>query len=402
MKLKILRTVAMWIALSLALQLGMYAFLNHKINAMMDPKQQIVTKTIEADIPDANLENVQISYEKDYLAYTVDGVFKVYNLTQKKVVFTKEAADGSTDDMGILDYYWLPDRDTLIYFYAKKNPNPYTMVVVQPAKAPVVDTEDPNAEDRGTPPPAEPVYEKRANNPQITELNTLQLPESSDENAEPEDRYNITIDDFPAGGQIQKIVASTFTNLIYLTVKTSVGGLQLLEIDVMKTTRYLHKSGETITNMAASDLYGTLYIESKTGNTKQIFALSGLERQVVSTDVKDYILGDRAGKIYVGRVENDYLIKIEIGNDRTEIKQTVGLSPLWQGRIPFKDQRIILGSLGEVIIYNDDRAYVITGGEEKEIPLTGERAIISGDGAELIQIIAENENTKLKLEPFNR
>ncbi|MDR3270823.1 MAG: hypothetical protein LBT32_04855 [Peptococcaceae bacterium] len=403
-KSKFTRILAIWVVFSLCLQFGVYALVNQRITRGIAAPPPI-TKILEADIPDVDLENIQISYAKDYLTYQTHGVFKVYNLTQQKVVFTKSAPAGSDQNMGVIDYYWLPDRNTLIYFYAKKNPNPYSMVLVQPAKTITAPVSEDAPEAQGTiptPTPAEPTYERRENNPQITELNTLQFPESDDADAEPEDRYNIDVDAFPAGGKIQHIVASTFTNLVYLLIKTSGGALQLMEIDVMKDTRWLHQSGESINNIAASDLYGTLYIESKSGNAKQIFALSGNQRQKVVADNNKTILGDRDGKLYLGTVEDKRLTAIEVGLDKTDIKQSIGLTSFWQGSIPFEDRRVLIGVSGEVIIYDDEQAHVITETGDQEIMLNGngQRAVISSDGVELLQLSEQDGYTRIKLKPF--
>ena len=156
-----------------------------------------------------------------------------------------------------------------LYFYAKKNPNPVTYVTVKPnpitenTQVPTVPqqpgVEDPNQNTNREVPivvPVEPKVEKRYNNPQITELYTLELP-SSDEDTAPDDRFNKTIDSFPAGGKIEELVVSTSTNLIYLTVKNASTEL-LMEIDVMKNVRTINRAGETIDVMEASDRYGTL------------------------------------------------------------------------------------------------------------------------------------------------
>ncbi|MEM5816860.1 MAG: hypothetical protein AAGU16_03205, partial [Desulfitobacterium hafniense] len=128
----LLRTITSWIMVSLMLQFAFYYFLNYKVEGIMAPvnAQPIVVKSLETEIPGTNLENLQLSYGKDYLAYQENGVLKVYNLQQEKVVFEKSPQGESEYDMGPIYYQWLPDRDTLVYFYARRNPNPTTTVVV--------------------------------------------------------------------------------------------------------------------------------------------------------------------------------------------------------------------------------------------------------------------------------
>lgn len=405
-KFRFLRTITVWTWISLALQLSMYTVLNNSIAKVMAPPTQQSQKpaatTLAAVLPDANPGNVQISYAKDYLAYTANGLFKVFNLKQNKVVFVKEPAPGSDKDMGVLNYQWLPDRNTLIYFFAKKNPHAVTAVMITPPETKHVSakTEDPNAvniKEKGA--PVEPKVVKRYNNPQITELNTLEFPDSGNTTS-PNDRYNITLNNFPAGGQILQITSSTLTNLIYVTVKTG-GTEQLMEIDVMKNTRMLQRSGENISNIVASDRYGTLYIESKVGKAKHILTLDSGQRHLVSTNRNYYILGDRAGKLYVGEVNNNgRLVKIMTGNDRSDQSQAFKFSPMWEGDVPYKKERVLIGSEGQVIVYSSRNVYIVYGGQVKEQTFNGKENYVSGDGAELIQLTPEGSMTKVKLEPL--
>lgn len=395
-KFRILRTLSVWAIISLLLQLSVYAAINHRIANVSDDAAAIITTNLEATLPDAHPENVQISYAKDYLAYMVNGTFKVFNLKQNKVVFTKSPSSSNDKNMGVLNYQWLPDRNILIYFYAKKNPNPYTMVTV-PVTDKSEDTNKQNQEEKGTVTPTK--IEKRVNNPQLTELNTLELPDSDDSSAQPDDRNNITLDTFPAGGKILQIVSSTYTNLMYVTIKTA-NDVQLMEIDVMKDSRMLNKAGETISNIAASDRHGTLYIESKTNGSKQIFAVSGWNRSTVSKNTNCIILGDKAGKVYLGEVKNGYLTNIQTGNDSSDISKTVQLSSIWQGSLPLTTEHYLVGDTGEVIIYNNEKASIIANGKVKEVNLSADACYISTDGAELIQLFNDGSQTKVKVQPL--
>ncbi|WP_407308851.1 hypothetical protein [Desulfosporosinus sp. SB140] len=431
---KKLRIITVWTLISLLLQYGAYSYLNNKVKQVMNPKTNTapITLQLKAEIPGSNLTNIQVSYAKDYIAYTESGTFKVFNLKKEKVVFEK-AAPSNDKSLGVLTYQWLPDRNTLLYFYAKKNPNPVSYVTVYPTKTEPQKTtqtqtttqtptstdpktEDPNEKtnsktnDKSTSKepakvetketPAQPHVEKRYNNPQITELYSLELPDSDDVTTAPDDRFNQTIDSFPAGGKIEELVVSTFTNLMYLTVKSESSEL-LLEIDVMKNVKTLSKSGETIDNMSASDRYGTLYIDSKVGSTHQVLALDSSKRVTISKNNSDQILGIRDGNVYIGEVKDNQLVKIKTTDDLTHVTSNPSLKTEWEGTIPFDDSvRTLIGADGQVVVYDNQTAYIVTNGKLSEVKLHGDENYVSVDGAELIQLTKDGNSTIAELQPL--
>ena len=406
-----LRIILVWTLVSLFLQGGAYTYMNNKVEAVMAPLViEPITLNLKATIPGSNLTNIQISYAKDYLAYTENGTLKIFNLVQGKQVFEKKSPSATDKTLGVLTYQWLPDRNTLLYFYAKKNPNEVTTVKVYPKatvqpptqKTPVEpNLEDPNQKVEKVVPkvvPVEPKIETRYGNPQIAELYSLELPESDDDSL-PDDRFNQAIETFPKGGKIENLVFSTTSNLIYLTVKNSSTQI-LMEIDVMKNTRTLNQSGETVGNMAASDRYGTLYLDSKVGKTQQVVALNGSKRRVISKNSNDRIIGIRDGKVYIGEVINDELVKIKTTSDRSELTDNPTLKTEWEGNIPFKNVRMLIGSKGQVVVYDHQIAHIVTDGQMKKIEFAGVDNHISSDGAELIQLNQQGTSTHVELKPL--
>lgn len=409
-----LRIILVWTLVSLLLQGGVYFLLNNKVQEVMAPlSNEPITLKLKATIPGSNLKNIQISYAKDYLAYTENGTFKIFNLVKGKQVFEKKSPSTTDKTLGVITYQWLPDRNTLLYFYAKKNPNEVTSVTVYLTKstvqtptqnsAPVeLKTKDPNQKIEkviSKVVPVEPRIEKRYGNPQITELYTLELSESNDDTTPPDDRFNQSIDNLPKGSKIGNWVFSTKSNLIYLTVKNESAQL-LMEIDVMKNVRTLNKSGEAIDNMAASDRYGTLYVDSKVGNTHQVVALDGTKRRIISKKSNDRILGIRDGKVYIGEVINNELVKITTTSDRSDLTDNPPLKTEWAGLIPFKNVRMLIGSKGQVIVYDHQTAYIVTAGNLEEIKLHGDENYVSVDGAELIQLTQQGTSTLVELQPL--
>ncbi|HBW34718.1 MAG TPA: hypothetical protein DEF89_04920, partial [Desulfosporosinus sp.] len=222
---------------------------------------------------------------------------------------------------------------------------------------------------------------------------------NSDEDTPPDDRFNQTINTFPAGGKIEELVVSTSTNLIYLTVKNGSTEL-LMEIDVMKNVRQINRSGETIDDMVASDRYGTLYINSKVGGTQQVIALSGDKRIVISKNSKDRVIGLGDGKVYIGEIENNKLIRIKTTADRVDLASNPALKTEWEGSLPFNNDRTLIGSKGQVVTYDQSTAYIVTNGQLKELKLQGDENYISEDGAELIQLNRSGTSTIVELIPL--
>ncbi|WP_206810894.1 hypothetical protein [Paradesulfitobacterium ferrireducens] len=426
---KKLRILLTWTVISLLVQFALYSFLDHSIaKVLAPPSNEPITASLTARIPGSNLENPQLSYDKKYLATVDHGVFKVFNLKSEKLVFSKSAPSGNPKGMGVISYKWLPDRNTLIYFYARQNPaapNPTPAKPATQTKATVAHTsaaqltvpktqkEDPQESLPSKPQPESPkpstpapsqTQPVKPYNPQITELYTLEF--LDDEGIEPEDRKNDveSLDSyFPAGGQIIHLDFSTSTNLIYLTVKSGTT-MKLLEIDVMKDISNLTKGGETITNVAVSDQYGTLYIDSKQGTSKQVAAVKGWQRYAITKKDNQYLLGTGNGVVYLGEIDNNQLVKILTVKDSSDLKNiNTAAETQWEGSIPFKDSKTVIGSKGQLIIYGQNQLHVVQDGKEQQIDLgeeKGETSYVTRDGAELFQLRPEGSMTIVELKPL--
>jgi len=386
--------------------------LNNQVQKVMSPVAaaiEPIAVQLKATIPGSDLRNIQISYAKDYLAYSENGSLKVFNLKKGKVVFEKKSPSATDKTLGVLTYQWLPDRDILLYFYAKKNPNEVTTVKVYPPKITV--PVEPQSEDPNHPKivtkeiPVQPKLEKRYGNPQITELYSLELP-NSDEDTAPNDSLN-TFDPpngsekISAGGKIEQFVNSPTTNLMYLTV-TNESTQLLMKIDISKEVSTLHKSGgELIDNIAISDRFGTLYFDSKVGTSHQVIALEGTNRQIISDSVNDRILGIKEGKVYIGQVKNDQLVKIKTTSDLVKMTDNPSLQTVWVGSIPFNnDVRWLIGAKDQMVIYDHKTANIVTDGNRVEIKLSRDENYVSVDGAELIQLTKQGTSTLVELRPL--
>ena len=169
----------------------------------------------------------------------------------------------------------------------------------------------------------------------------------------------------------------------------------------MKNVQTLSKSGETIDKMAASDQSGTLYIDSKIGSTQNIIAFTDGKRKQISRNAYDKVLGIKAGKVYIGEVKNNELVKIKTITDRSNMTDSPALKTEWKGSIPFKNSSAFVGAKGQIIVYDNLIAYIVTDGQLKEVKLLGEQNYISDDGAELVELSSQGTSTLVELKPLN-
>lgn len=90
---KKLRIILVWILVSLIFQFGGYSLLNNQIQKVMGltavDSEPPITPQLKATIPGSDLTNIQVSYAKDFLAYSENGTLKIFNLKKENVVFEK-------------------------------------------------------------------------------------------------------------------------------------------------------------------------------------------------------------------------------------------------------------------------------------------------------------------------
>ncbi|OLN26409.1 ATP-dependent exoDNAse (exonuclease V) beta subunit (contains helicase and exonuclease domains) [Desulfosporosinus metallidurans] len=90
---KKLRTILVWILVSLFFQFGGYSLLNNQLQKVMGStavdSEPPITPQLKATISGSELTNIQVSYAKDYLAYSENGTLKIFNLKKGNVVFEK-------------------------------------------------------------------------------------------------------------------------------------------------------------------------------------------------------------------------------------------------------------------------------------------------------------------------
>jgi hypothetical protein len=82
-------------------------------------------------------------------------------------------------------------------------------------------------------------------------------------------------------------------------------------------------------------------------------------------------------------------------------KEKMEFKTIWEGSIPYKNHKdVIIGSKNEIIIYDNQGAYIVADGKETQLELNGEENYISSDGVQLIQITRVGTSTQVKLRPL--
>ncbi|HZW84089.1 MAG TPA: hypothetical protein VFF14_11810, partial [Candidatus Deferrimicrobium sp.] len=139
-----LRVIAVWGIISVLMQVGFLYFLERQIKGGPVSAEQshapvIIDKSI--NLPTSKATNLQASYAKDYLAYSDNQGLKVVNIKTSKLAF-----DENNPLKGeILEYRWLPDRNTLLFVLAKPNPNPKPAEPSKPVEVKSIEKEDPKS-----------------------------------------------------------------------------------------------------------------------------------------------------------------------------------------------------------------------------------------------------------------
>ncbi|HZW84012.1 MAG TPA: hypothetical protein VFF14_11425, partial [Candidatus Deferrimicrobium sp.] len=352
----------------------------------------IIDKSI--NLPTSKASNLQASYAKDYLAYSDNQGLKVVNIKTSKLAF----AENNPLKGEILEYRWLPDRNTLLFVLAKPNPNPKPAEPTKPIEVKNIEKEDPKTGKMvttTTTTESTPVYY----NPQVTELYAVDFADP-DEEVNADKRLASKISDFPVGAKIEAIDVSTYTNLIYLQVKTASAQI-MYEIDVMKNMRKVQRAGEKIANMVASDKKGTLYMQSNLSGINQIVAVKHSSREQLIKGNQYVLLGVQDNKVLVGDVQNNTLVKIlSLPDTNSQEKVATTTTVEWQGSIPWKNYKAITGQNNYWVLYNDNQAVLFQQGQVSNLEITA-NDYLTTDGREIMKLLPNGDGTlKLTIKPL--
>lgn len=375
------------------LQVGFLYYLERQIKgdvqAANTPQAPVIIKT-SVRVPDTGVKNLQASFNKDYLAYSDSQGFKVLKVKNGQVVFQENKPPKGD----ILIFSWLPDRNTLLFVTAKPNSASKTSTVTTKPQTPKQTETQPQPtvkEDPQSKTPAPPPV-TRTPNSQITELYAVDLADPAEE-AQPDRKLGRRLDDFPAGATVQSIKVSTYTNLIYLLVQTA-NSQTVYEIDVMMDVRKVHRAGEKISRIVASDKKGTLYLQSTLNGVYQIVAVRHSGREQVLQGHQNILLGVDSGKLLVGQVENGELTKILGLNDLGLEDKNVGKTDtVWSGRIPWKNWDSITVANNFLAFSDGKRVVILDQGKERSVTLHGTDNYLTSDGRESIEVNSNGDGT---------
>ncbi|HEX3015403.1 MAG TPA: hypothetical protein VHQ46_03365 [Desulfobacteria bacterium] len=390
-----LRTVSIWALISIVLQVGFLYYLENQVTganaAITPPKPVVIDKSV--NLPAQTVENLRASSSKDYLAYTDSQGLKVYNVKANKMAFHADKPAGGD----VLYYQWLPDRNTLLYVTAR--PNPAYGRRTSPSRGSGNFTvfaqrkyDDPS---RGYYTSKKYGYSSNyssgysgysTSGAQITEIYAVDLGDPTDNSAVPDSRLASRVN-IPAGSTIQSMQFSTYTNLIFALINSPAGIQKIYEIDVMKNVRTVQRSGEQISRMVISDKNGTLYIQSNLYGVDQIVAVKQSGRQQALHGSQYVLLGVADGKVYVGEVENDYLVKILTMNDTGLQEQVDSQTALvWQGSLPWKNEHVVVGTGNYIAIYDDQHASVLENWKLHEFKFKDNQSYVTQDGRDVMEV----------------
>lgn len=335
--------------LTFILQYGLFFLLDLKAKEILNPsikydKPYVLNSSININSAD----NFSLSYNNRYLAFTENHLLKIIDLMENRNVFSSDNLDKGTK---ILNYKWLPDRNSLVFFCMKNT-----------------------------------LKDNR-----LVQLYSLQL-ESG--------KYKIKLDrefkNFPSTFNISKIEISTYTNNLYLLVDIN-KNKKLMKIDIMKNINWLDYPQEKITEAVASNKFGTLYIQSIKGSIKQITALTGTIRKLISTDPDTVVLGCRDNKLYLGNIIGNKLIRVYKYIDNSKLankSQKLSLTQIWEGEILFKNPEITIGLENEIIIKNGNSIDIIfNNGVSKHITTEGSITIIPPNGKLYLELVCQKNQT---------
>lgn len=106
-------------------------------------------------------------------------------------------------------------------------------------------------------------------------------------------------------------------------------------------------------------------------------------------------------KAFLSDEQISEIVKIKTTADLQVMKENPSLKTEWEGSIPFnKNIRMLIGVTGQLIVYDDQTAHIVTDGHLAEVKLHGDEKYISADGAELIQLTKQGTSTLVELQPL--
>lgn len=355
--------------------LGSLNYLNGRIS---QPAIANVSKTTvsakTALLPSADASDVQLSQDDQYIAYKDKEGLKVYNTKTSKIVYQGD----KNQFKDTLFYEWLPDKNILLFISHASNQTNQTS-----AKT-VASSTKTTVSKLGVP-----------------ELYSVDFSGEVSSGTTYSARSECKLSNYPQGGVVQQMSLSTYTNLIYLTVKMG-SSEKLLQIDVMRNIVDLAHPGEKISRISASDEQGTLYIQSVYHGVAQIVAVNQKTTRRQLFKGSQYVLmGQEGNKVMIGVLANGNLTKVlSIPDTGLSTKANLETTTEWEGNIPWKDYQVTYGSNGAIIMYDTLEAIVLDHGNQRNITMKGSSNSLTLNGQEIVEVTPGETETTVSVSPL--
>ncbi len=312
-----LKTVGIWVIISLILQCGLYLYLdkfffvsetNFKTKKVENNDKNTYA-TAEISIPQ-NATNITVSYTGKYVAFYEGDKLEVINSQ------TSEKDTISLDKDEKISYFkWLPDRDRIMMAISKKNKQVESIKFY---------SYDVKIRER---------IEIRDNHDREV---SIQLPDSK--------------------SKVDEIALSTLTSVIYVKVSHAGSRHSLYRMNIMGQTEKIKTPSYFIGSIQILNRQDKMIFEDLTKKASEVkvtgisntFKISGAEATV--------LLGvDNEDKVYLGEVKNNEIVKVYYGDLETPINQweNIALSQ------PAAKGDIYISALGKIYV-NDNMKGVVT------------------------------------------
>ena len=352
--------------------LGALNYLNARISqpAIANvSKATVSAKT--ARLPSTEATDVQLSQDDQYIAYKDKEGLKVYNTKTSKIIFQED----KNQLKDTFFYEWLPDKNILLLISHADNQ------AIQSSTKTVASSTKTSANKLGVP-----------------ELYSVDFSGETSSDTTYSVRSECKLSNYPQGGVVQQMSLSTYTNLIYLTVKTG-SSEKLLQIDVMRNIADLAHPGEKISRISASDEQGTLYFQFVYNGVAQIVAVKQkTTRQQLFKGSQYVLLGQESNKVMIGVLANGNLTKVlSIPDTGLSTKVNSETTTEWEGNIPWKDYQVTYRSNGAIVLYDTKEAIVLDHGNQKKITMKGSSNSITLNGQEIVEVISGETDTTISV-----
>lgn len=306
------KKIALFISLSLMVQVLVFTFLDVQTKELLNPSFQFDQKAVlQADVSKAH--SFSLSYNNRYLAYLSDGRLHVQDLISNQDVLSREVLPAEEMELA---FKWLPDRNSLVYLSKKS--------------------------------------EGVNRSPALWSLD-LESNTGSGGRIDATPRQDRVLEiEFR---EIIGMEVSTYTNKMYILYRDQKLHNRLITMDIMMNINRLDDPEESIRALAVSNKFGTVYLETIKAGEKAILAVIGRERETVTDNHREILLGSWDDGLFTGLTENNMLREIlyyssdESGNRHKK--------SLWKGNISFQSSNVLISSVGKIMLAQDQRLDVV-------------------------------------------